>query len=260
MEDTGRNDVKAALKAGRFAVGSFVTIGAPAVAEVMALAGFDFLVVDMQHGPLGIESVENLLRGIELAGAVPIVRVPDASPGAILQALNAGALGVQVPLVNTAEEARHVVAAAKYAPEGNRPVSMMRAARYTAGQPARYFARANAETLVIVHCETAQAVNNLPEILKVEGIDVVFVGPHDLSQSLGAAGQFNLPRVQETIGNALDTIVASGVTAGSHALSPAHARRLGERGVRYVTLAADYLFLLDRCRNDLVEARRPESE
>lgn len=258
MQEAGRNTALAALEANRFVIGSFVTIGAPAVAEVMGLAGFDFLIVDTEHGPLGIETAENMVRAVELAGAVPIVRVAENNPAAICRALDIGALGVQVPQVTTADDARRAVHAARYYPEGARGAAMMRSARYSAVQPAGYFARANAETMVVLHCESVAAVDNLPEILQVEGVDVVFVGPFDLSQSLGVPGQVNLPEVQDTVARALDTIIASGVAAGTVALSPAHARLLIQRGVRYVTLSADYLLLLDRCRNDLVEARRPE--
>lgn len=260
MQDTAALALKSALRAGKPAVGSYVTLPAPGVAEVMALAGFDFLVLDMEHGPLGIESVENLARASQLVGVPPIVRVRDSQPASILGALDIGAAGVQVPLVNTAEEAQRVVQAAKYHPEGNRGLAFGRSARYGALQPSNYFARANAETIVVVHCETMEAVHNLPEILAVQGLDVVYVGPYDLSQSLGAPGQVSLPDVQAAVNDALDTILAAGVTAGSHALSPAHARLLIQKGVRYVTLGVDFLYLLNTCRNDLVDARRPEGE
>lgn len=260
MLDAGRNKVLAALRANQAVVGSFVTIGSPAVAEVMGLAGFDFLIVDTEHGPMSVETAENMVRAAEVAGAVPIVRVAENNPAQITRALDIGALGVQVPQITTAEDAYRAVQAARYHPLGARGVAMMRSARYGAVQPSGYFARANAETLVVLHCESVAAVENLPDILKVEGVDVVFVGPFDLSQSLGTPGQVNLPAVQETVGRALDVIVASGVVAGTVALSPAHARLLIKRGVRYVTLSADYLLLLDRCRSDLIEARRPEPD
>lgn len=260
MQDTDRRKVKSALEADRFVIGSFVTIGAPALAEVMGLAGFDFLVIDAEHGPLSIETAENLVRAAELAGTAPLVRVAENNPAAITRALDIGAHGVQVPHITTADQARRAVQAAKYYPGGSRGVAMMRSAQYSAVQPSTYFARANAETMVVLQCETAAAVENLPEILEVEGIDVIFVGPYDLSQSLGTPGQVNKPEVQDMIGRALDTIIASGVAAGTVALSPAHARLLIQKGVRYLTLGADYLLLLDRCRNDLIEARKPEGE
>ena len=191
------------LREGKPLVGSFVSIASPTVAEVMALAGFDFLVVDTEHGPTSIETAENVLRAAEVGGAASVVRVPDASPAAIARALDIGAM-------------------------------------------------------VIVHCETQLALANLPGILQVDGVDVVYVGPFDLSQSLGAPGQVNLPQVQAAINDALDRIIASGVAAGTHALSPAHARLLIQKGVRYITLGADYLYLLHSCRNDWADARRPE--
>jgi 4-hydroxy-2-oxoheptanedioate aldolase len=260
MSDTAENILKAALKEGKPIVGSFVTLPTAGVAEVMALAGFDFLVIDTEHGPFGIETAENLVRGAQVGGAPAIVRVPDSQPATILKALDIGAAGVQVPLVNSAEDARRVVRSAKYHPEGARGMALMRSSRYTAHQPATYFERANAETFVVVHCETMEAVDNLPAILAVPGIDVVFVGPYDLSQSLGVPGQVNLPTVQAAINRALDTIIASPVAAGSHALSPAHARLLIQRGVKYITLGMDFGYLLNGCRNDLVDARRPEAE
>ncbi len=260
MTETAGSALKIALKAGKSIVGSFVTLPAAGVAEVMALAGFDLLVIDTEHGPFGVETAENLVRGAQIGGVPSIVRVPDSQPATILKALDIGAAGVQVPLVNTAEDARRVVWPAKYHPEGGRGMALMRSSRYTASQPATYFARANAETFVVAHCETMEAVNNLPEILAVPGIDVVFVGPYDLSQSLGAPGQVNLPEVQAAVNRALATIISSPVAAGSHALSPAHARLLIQKGVKYVTLGMDFGYLLSACRNDLIDARRPEGE
>ena len=246
------------LREGKPLVGSFVSIASPTVAEVMALAGFDFLVVDTEHGPTSIETAENVLRAAEVGGAASVVRVPDASPAAIARALDIGAMGVQVPGVETPEQAREVVRAAKYYPAGKRGIGLTRSARFAAVQPSTYFTRANEQTMVIVHCETQLALANLPGILQVDGVDVVYVGPFDLSQSLGAPGQVNLPQVQAAINDALDRIIASGVAAGTHALSPAHARLLIQKGVRYITLGADYLYLLHSCRNDLADARRPE--
>ncbi|MHB1130942.1 MAG: HpcH/HpaI aldolase family protein [Chloroflexota bacterium] len=248
------------LQFGPHAVGTFTAMPSPSVAEVLALAGFDFLVVDLEHGPISFETAENMLRAADAVKVPCIVRVPDAQPATIMRALDIGAAGVQVPLIETAEQARQVVAAVKYQPEGRRGLALARAARYSAVGPANYFSRANAETIVVVQCETTTAVQNLPEILAVPGVDVVFVGPYDLSQSLGQPGQVNMPEVQAAISEALRTIIASPLTAGSHALSPAHARLLIQSGVRYVTLGTDYLYLLHGCRNSLADARRPEIE
>ncbi|MDA8216777.1 MAG: aldolase/citrate lyase family protein [Dehalococcoidales bacterium] len=260
MQETVTNALKVTLGEGRPVIGSYITIGSPAIAEIMALAGFDFLTVDLPNTSLSLETAEGIVRAVEVMGKVPVLRVPDRQAVTIGRALDTGALGVEVPGVATAEEARQVVQAAKYYPEGSRRAATPRAARYSAIPVSTYFGQANKETMVIVHCDTTKALANLPEILAVEGIDVVYVGPYEIAQALGAPGQVNLPAVQEALRGALATIIASGVAAGTTALSAAHARLLIQRQVRYLTLGRDYLYLLHGCRNDLTEARRPEKQ
>jgi 4-hydroxy-2-oxoheptanedioate aldolase len=188
------------LRAGEPCIGTFVKLTDPAVVEVLGLAGFDFIVVDNEHTAMSKESMVALIRAADAAGLVPTVRPRENSAAEILQALDAGALGVQVPQVDTREQARQVVERVKYAPVGKRGyAASQRSAHYGFIDPAAYAAQSNAQTLVACYCETAAAIDNLDEILTVPEIDVIFIGPFDLSQALGVMGQPNHPKVQAAI-------------------------------------------------------------
>jgi 4-hydroxy-2-oxoheptanedioate aldolase len=175
------------------------------------------VLIDGEHGTISLESVELMIMAAEASEVTPIVRPKTKDPDAILQAMDRGAMGVQVPHVNTAADARGVVESAKYSPLGNRGLAAAtRPANYGFGlSPSDYVQEANRETLVCVQLEEAEALRNIDEILRVEGVDVFFVGPSDLSQSMGYPGQTDAPEVQAAIDNALATIVAAGKVAGS---------------------------------------------
>lgn len=223
------------LKENRPLLGVFIGITAPALVEMAGFAGFDFVIIDNEHGPAGIESTEHMIRAAKAADVVPLVRVSGANVQEILRTLDVGASGIQVPQVNTAEQARLVVEAAKYPPLGNRGVAFStRAAGWGYfGGPA-HLERSNAKTVVITHIETAQAVENLDEMLAVKGIDVMFIGPNDLSVSMGYAGNYQHPDVQATIATCLKKITAAGVTPGILATSPDEFHKYAALGARYM--------------------------
>lgn len=224
------------LKQGRPIAGVFVGLASPALVEMVGHAGFDFVVIDNEHGPAGIETTEHLIRAAQVAGTVPVVRVTNPTAQEILRTLDAGASAVQVPQVNTPELARQVVQAAKYPPLGTRGTAFsVRAAGYTFfGGPA-YMEAANAGTAVITHIETAEAVRRLDELLAVDGIDVYFIGPTDLSVSLGHPGQIDHPEVQATIADVIRRTVAAGKVAGIMVRNPEEFRRMAELGARFIT-------------------------
>lgn len=225
----------ALLQEGRPLLGMFVAIPAPALVEMAGYTGFDFVIIDNEHGPAGLETTENLIRAARSANVVPLVRVSGANPQEILRTLDIGAAGVQVPQVNTQAQARLVVEAAKYPPMGSRGVAFSnRAAGWGLfGGPAHLQA-SNATTTVVIHIETVEAVRNLDDLLAVKGIDVMFIGPTDLSVSMGHQGNWNHPDVQNTIAECVRKITAAGVTAGVLSTSPEEFRRYAGWGARYL--------------------------
>ena len=175
--------------------GPFSKTEDPAIIEAIGYAGFDFVILDMEHGPNSVRSLQGLIRAAQIAGILPIVRIKENNFELAAEVLDIGAGGVQGPRITTADGARELIRAARYAPEGNRGVCrFVRAADYSAADRFRYFKEAN-EALIILQLEGKEAIQNLDKILEVRGFDVLFIGPYDLSQSLGVAGQIDHPEV-----------------------------------------------------------------
>ncbi len=247
--------LKESLKAGKAALGPFVNINSGAMLEIAALAGFDFVIIDTEHGPLDIPAAEDLCRMADSAGITPIVRVRENDAPQILRALDIGAAGVQVPQICTKTDAEAVVQAAKYAPVGMRGVSpYTRAAKYFS-DGAAIFDRLNKDQMIIVHIEGVEGLENLSDIIIVEGLDVIFLGPYDLSQSLGIPGQVHDPRVVDRMQEAAEQINKAGLSVGTFADSAETARKWIDAGVRYVSLSVDTGIYLKGCR-DMVQGVR----
>ncbi len=183
----------------------------PAFVEICGLAGFDFIFIDAEHGALSARDCEELVRAAEVRHTVPLVRVPNAAPDTILRFMDIGAMGVILPGVSTKAEAEAAVRAVKYYPEGKRGLNAVRASDYGMTKPlAEYVVDANRETVVLAIIENTSALENLAEILAVDGIDGVILGTADLSQTLGVPGQGQHPKLQE----AYRTFVKEGLKAG----------------------------------------------
>lgn len=232
--------LKAALREGRPQLGTFAKFSDPSSVEILGLAGFDFIIIDREHTQLGSDDMVNLIRAAERRRITPIVRVRSLDAADILHALDAGALGVQIPQVNTAAYARAAVDAVKYPPLGRRGfAATQRSADYGFSNPAAYAAASDEDTLLVCYCETKEAVENLDAILATPGIDVVFLGPADLSASYGCIGRVNEPVVQNAIETALQKIRASGKAAGTVCRDASGARALASRGFTYISLDSD---------------------
>lgn len=185
------------LKSNRPLLGTIVSLPYPELSEMLSMAGFDWLFIDMEHGPISIKDAQRLLQAIK-NDCNAIIRVAENNPILIKQALDIGADGIIIPLVNSAEEARMAVASAKYPPIGKRSVGIARAHGY-GSQFADYIQKANETTAVIIQIEHEEGVRNLDEILSVDGIDGVFIGPYDLSGSMNKLGDIADPAVQDAI-------------------------------------------------------------
>jgi 4-hydroxy-2-oxoheptanedioate aldolase len=202
----------------KLAAGQPATIIAPyatsaGLVEMLGHFGFDGVFLDCEHGPASWEEVEHMIRAAELAGYTSVVRVQDHEAATITRALDRGASGIQVPHVNTAAEAAAIVEHAKYAPLGHRGWSGWRGAYGLDGSD--YARQANASTLIAIMLEEVEALNNLDDILRVEHVDVFFVAPGDLAQSMGLPGQASHPSVQNAIDDALRRIKSSGRVSGT---------------------------------------------
>lgn len=244
------NKVKKMLKDGKSAIGTFVKINDPAVVEVLGSSGYDFIIIDNEHTAMNKESMVNLIRAADISGIVPTVRVRENSAAEILQALDAGALGVQVPQVDTLQEARDVVDRVKYWPGGKRGfVASHRACGYGVMEPMEYARMSNENTLVVCYCETADAIKNLDEILSVQDIDVIFMGPYDLSQALGVIGQPNHPKVIESMDYITKKVLNSGKAVGTIAPDAAKAQELINKGVQYISLSSDIGLIASLSKN-----------
>jgi 4-hydroxy-2-oxoheptanedioate aldolase len=230
-----QNRMKEKLRAGEPVYGVSVMIPSPQIVEMIGASGFDWVLLDCEHGTLTLESVELMAMAAEACGITAIARPVTRSPEHILQVLDRGVLGVQVPHVNTAEEARRVVAAVKYHPLGQRGLAAgTRAAAYdTHGTLADYVKAANDATLVAIQLEDEAALGNIDELLKVDDIDVFFIGPSDLSQSMGHPGNPKAPAVAAAIDSSFRKMIAAGRTPGTPAAAES-VREVLDKGVRYI--------------------------
>ena len=249
--------MKEKLRAGEPVFGVSVMIPSPQVVEMIAAAGFDWVLLDCEHGTLTLESVELMAMAAEASGVTAIARPATKSPEHILQVLDRGVMGVQVPHVNSAADARDVIAAVKYHPLGMRGLAAgTRAAVYDAhGTLAEYVRAANDATLIAVQLEEQAAIDNIDELLAVDGIDVFFIGPSDLSQSMGHPGNPKAPVVAHAIDESFRKMVAARRTPGTPAVAE-NVRAVLDKGVRYIYTHLPRL-LSAAARAYLSAARKP---
>lgn len=193
------NKLKARLREGHTVFGLLSSIPFPLMVEMIGYAGYDFVILDLEHVSTNPETLENMIRAAECAGITPLVRVPSVAPETILRVLDAGALGVVVPHVRTRAEAEQIVVASRYHPLGMRGISGGRATGFGTIDLAAYLARANQEIMVVAMIEDREGVENLDEIVSVRGIDLVLEGAIDLSQSYGVPGNTQHAAVQTAI-------------------------------------------------------------
>jgi 4-hydroxy-2-oxoheptanedioate aldolase len=248
------NNLRTIWQAGGAAVNGWLAVPNSFSAEVMAHQGWDTLTIDLQHGVVDYSAMVGMLQAISTTATVPLVRVPWLEPGIVMKALDAGAYGVIAPMVNTREEAQRLVAWTSYAPRGVRSFGPVRALYYGG---ADYPTHANDTVVRFAMIETAQALDNLDAILSVEGLDAVYIGPSDLSLSLGCKPSFDElePKAAQAVDHVLERAKAHGVVAGIHNGDPAVARARVERGFRLVTVSSDARILAAGSQQLLRQAR-----
>jgi 4-hydroxy-2-oxoheptanedioate aldolase len=232
------NRLRTLWKADQTAVNGWLAIPNSFAAEVMAHQGWDTLTIDMQHGVIDYAAMVTMLQAISTTPTVPIVRVPWLEPGILMKSLDAGAYGLICPMINTREDAQRFVSYTNYAPKGTRSFGPVRALLYGG---ADYPAHANDTIVRFAMIETAQALDNLDAILSVEGIDAIYIGPSDLSLSLGCKPVFDDvdPKAAQAMDHILERAKAHGVVAGVHNGRADVARARSAKGFRFVTLGSD---------------------
>lgn len=233
-----RESLRDMIAAGRAAVGLFLNLPAQALVEMAGWAGFDFVVLDMEHGPLGFEAVHALAAAAAAAGVTPVVRVTENEPSLILRALDSGAAGVVVPQVDDAGAALSAVESSRFPPRGRRGFAMStRSSRYGLLGLDAYMELAR-RNLVICQVETSRALANLAEIAAVPGVDVVYVGPSDLAQSLGHGGRADAPEVLRAVADAVERLKGQGARVGLAVPDGEAAARWAAAGVTFLAIGA----------------------
>lgn len=231
-----KNTTKAKLAEGQAVFGCFVRYAEPSLAEYVAMLGWDFLVFDGEHGALQPADMGDLCRAAELRGVTPLARVTTNQPDTILRFLDPGTHGVHVPWVNSPQAAEQAVQSVKYVPRGIRGLAGTRASDWGLAEPlGAYIERANRETMVVIQIETREAVDAIEEYVDIDGIDVLFLGPTDLSQSLGHPGDVRHPEVVAAMDRVADVVVKSNKVLGIYAGTSDMTREWLTRGARYFT-------------------------
>lgn len=249
MKKLSPNRFRSGLESGQTQFGLWLGIPDVSVAEMMAGAGFDWLVVDHEHGPFEVRDVMAHLQAMAPYDVAPIVRPVDGDPALLKKLCDIGAQSFIVPMVDTAEQAADIVSAVKYPPDGRRGLgtSMARAARWNAVPG--YIGKANDEMVVVVQAETTTAIANLEAIAKTPGVDGVFIGPSDLSASMGHAGNTSHPDVIEAVGSALRTIRKAGKHAGLLCLEESQVAHYIDCGANFVGVGVDTLLIGNSARS-----------
>ena len=241
---TSSNPVRTALIDRRLTIGSWIQIGDPAIAEILSSSGYEWIAVDLEHGDISLEDFTSLARGMGTGGPVPFARVRQNDPADISGALDRGAMGVIVPRIESAEQARAAVQSARFPPIGRRGFGFARMNSY--GRDfAAYAESANESVAVVVMIETRRGVENAGAILAVDGVDGVFIGPYDISGSYGVTGDMQAPVVREACATVVTACQEAGKAAGLHVVSPDQAaiQLAIDDGFTFIALGVDTVFL-----------------
>jgi 4-hydroxy-2-oxoheptanedioate aldolase len=244
------NWLKEMLEQSKKTVGTFLGMGSSAAVEALGIAGMDYVVLDKEHGPYGVETVQEYIISAERRNITPLVRVKDPTRASILKVLDVGARGIIVPMIKTREEVEKIIEYAKFHPMGRRGVALARA--YSYGDISSlndYFVEANEKTLVLPQCETKECVDNIDGILEVEGVDGIFIGPYDLSQAYEKPGEITDPQIQSVIDKVLAACKKHKKYSFIYAPDKETASDYFRRGFDSVAIGMDILLYIDTFRD-----------
>ncbi len=251
-----KNDLKIRLKQGERILGTMITIfDNPEIAKILKVCGFDYFVVDCEHGGFNYSAVANILAIARETGIAGVVRVPEAKREVVLKFMEMGAIGLLLPNTDTPEQARALVEYSKYLPMGKRGVSLLRphTGFEKVESAARYMEESNAGTLLMAQIESPLGVKNVEAILDVDGIDAAFIGPNDLSQNMGIYGQFTHPDFVAALDHVVDAARKKGKFSGIHLMSSAGMKPWIEKGMTLNLCANDVEFMMRAAKAAVTE-------
>lgn len=242
-------NLKQRLKQGDTLNGCWLSLGSSLTAEIVGQSGFDWVLIDLEHGAGTEKDVLVQLQALEHTGAGALVRVESAEPQRIHRVLDMGAEGIMCPKINTAEDAQKVVRGLHYPPHGNRGVAKMVRATNFAQNFDQYYQASRDAVLGVVQIETVEVLNHLDAVAAIDGVDVLFIGPADLSMELGIFGQFDHPRFQEALKETVNAAHKAGKSTGILFFNPNDYRKYHDLGIRLIACGADATFVADGARN-----------
>jgi 2-dehydro-3-deoxyglucarate aldolase len=246
------NRLRAALSRGDACIGSWLQIPSPDVAEIMAQGDFEWIAVDMEHGAFDWSTLPNVLRAIELGGAVPLVRLADQSPVSCARALDCGAFGLIVPNITTQAQVEAVIASSSWPPAGSRGVGFSRANGF--GKKFKEYVETAQRPFIVAMIENVSALHELPQICNVPGLDAIFIGPYDLSASLGTPGDFVNPIYREALRSIIEIVKEAKVSLGTHIVdaNPVLVTVAISEGFTFVAYSTDSIFLREASKLNLI--------
>lgn len=243
-----KNRVKAKLKAGEPVIGTFVRMSSISM-EILGYTGWDFAIIDVEHGVHTMEDVSNMIRAAKSVGLSPIVRTPGTDTVNAMRALDAGADGVEIPQLTNLDQIREICKATRYYPEGNRGMcNYVAATGYSTTPFDEHMRTSNEEVLLAIHVENAWAAEHIEEILGIPGIDVVFCGPNDMSESLGVPGQMQHPKVVALLDKVSDACKKKNVATGIFVKRPELLPHWLEKGFQFLACSTDVGMYADYCK------------
>ena len=253
-----QNDVRAIIEAGEHPLGTFFQLGNETAAECMGYGGFDYIVLDTEHGPFDVETSLSLIRAAKSAGCVPFARVKDSSRASILKMLDAGALGIIIPNVRSLDEAREIVKWGKYFPVGERGIAPTPGTHYWYDEYAtkgldNCMRVSNDRVMLIPQCETVGCLNDIEEIVRLDGIDGIFVGPFDLSAALGRPGDFANPEHVAAISRVQRACQEAGKASFIYSPTVEDAKNRIRQGFDSVTYSMDALLLIEAVKHAVAQ-------
>lgn len=248
------NKVKKALQKGKTVFGSMtVEFRSPSIAQIFATSGFDFMFIDTEHSPYGIETVADIIWASKAADICPIVRVTDLEYHLIARTFDLGAQGIMVPRRETAKQVQDIIKFAKYPPQGERGLSTSPGGHtnFESEDPAVFMERSNEETLIIIQIESQKAIENIEDMVSIPGVDVALIGPNDLSKSLGVVGQVEHPKVRTAVETVIEACKEHGVASGLHTGNISLLKEMIEKGMQFITWTTDARILVNSCTKAL---------
>ena len=254
-----KNKIKEKMLKGEKTLGTFHEIGSAVAVECLGYSGLDYVIIDTEHGPFDVETVQNYARAAKVSGITPLVRVKDGQRNSILKMLDVGAMGLIIPNVQSVEEVKNIIKYGKYFPIGERGIAPTSGSSYWYTDYAsqgldHYFEVSNNETLLLPQCETRGCLDNIEEIVALEGVDGIFVGPYDLSTALGKPGQFGDEEVKGAIQKVLDACKKAGKFSFIYAGTESDIKKNYQMGYDSVTYNMDAIVLTEAYKKIRVNA------